>query len=137
VLIQHASIAAFISAFNNKLQLSPADRVFQFFAITFDGSLAEVFGALTSGATLLLWTPPDFITPAEQLGATVMLMTASALAAVPLGSLPRRLRVLGTGGEALPLELVKAWRPYTQLFVNCYGERHATGLCIAMRLNIL
>lgn len=85
-----------------------------------DGSLSEVFGALCSGAELLLWSPPDFVTPMRELRATHVVLTPTALSAITPGSLPH-VRVVAAGGEALPIALARAWQPHVERVVNAYG----------------
>jgi amino acid adenylation domain-containing protein len=65
VMISHDAIARHCVAIRERFALTPADRVLQFAALTFDQGLEQVFATLTSGATLFMrgadiWQPADF-----------------------------------------------------------------------------
>ena len=116
--------------------LAAPQRVAQATSLSFDISVWEFCIALLSGGTLVL--PPahlkmmgtdlaDFLV--EQ-GVENISLTPSALATLPEKSLPF-LRCVTVGGEACPLDLVRAWAP-GRAFFNGYGPTEATvGVCVA------
>ena len=55
MLVEHRSALSLARAFIGRHAIGPADRVFGFFAPTFDPSVLDLLLALLSGATLRLW----------------------------------------------------------------------------------
>ncbi|MNU97080.1 Tyrocidine synthase 3 [compost metagenome] len=56
VMVEHRSVVNHLSAICRRLDLGPADRVLQFASLSFDAAVEEIFGALASGAALVLRT---------------------------------------------------------------------------------
>jgi non-ribosomal peptide synthetase component F len=56
VMVEHRNAAQFAVAFNEACETSPADRIYQGFALTFDGSVEEIWMAFSNGATLVVPT---------------------------------------------------------------------------------
>lgn len=54
VVLTHANVQSAISSHNEIHKLSPSDRVLSQSSISFDLSVAQIWGTITSGATLLL-----------------------------------------------------------------------------------
>ncbi len=136
VLVEHHSAVNFIRAQGRVLGISPKDRYLQFFAPTFDGSIAEIFGALASGACLLIAEPETCVAAdaLEELirreGATVAQLTPSMLQALNPAALPGLATVV-SAGEAITPELVGRWAPGRRLF-NAYGPTETSvGACMA------
>jgi amino acid adenylation domain-containing protein len=57
VVVTHAAIGSTVAWLRRRFSLSPGDRVLQNVPFTFDPSLGQIFGALTSGARLVLPRP--------------------------------------------------------------------------------
>jgi amino acid adenylation domain-containing protein len=140
VLIEHRALAGYIATVRDEFALGPADRILQFTAPTFDVAAEEIFGALTSGSTLVLrgddlHTSIDaFLAACRAERLTVLdLPTAfwahlvAQLAAHGL-ALPGGIRLVIVGGEALPPEALSAWRtlPARPTLINAYGPTEAT-----------
>ncbi len=130
VMVEHRNAAQFAVAFNEVCQTTPADRIFQGFALTFDGSVEEMWMAFSNGATLVL---PTIDTPrfgddlAEYLDSqcvtyfsTVPTMLTTIQKKLPL------LRQLVVSGEVCLPELVEAWATPGRLMLNVYGPTEAT-----------
>lgn len=138
VIVEHRQAAAFVQGQNVILGVGPGDRVLQFFSTAFDGSLAEMFNALASGATLVLpsaqqspmnpdaWT--DIVCRAE---ITLAQLTPSMLRVLDPAQVPR-LRTVVSAGEALPADVADRWSRRLRLF-NAYGPTEtAVGATMAL-----
>jgi amino acid adenylation domain-containing protein/thioester reductase-like protein/non-ribosomal peptide synthase protein (TIGR01720 family) len=141
VMIEHGSLDTYIASATASFEIRPDDRVLQFANAAFDASAEEIFGALTSGATLvmrtdaMLETAGDFLEACEAQGITIVdLPTAFWHELVAeLGrrdlALPEALRLVIIGGErTLPDRLV-AWLTRvgsSVRLVNTYGPTEAT-----------
>ena len=130
VVVEHGQAAAFVRGQNGVLGVGPGDRVLQFFSTAFDGSLAEMFNALASGAALVL--PPNQSLPmnpevwteiARQAEITLAQLTPSMLRTLEPDAVPQ-LRTVVSAGEALPADLAVRWARARRLF-NAYGPTEA------------
>ncbi|MDY7076205.1 MAG: amino acid adenylation domain-containing protein [Chloroflexota bacterium] len=129
-LLQHRGLCNLAHAYMRQFQVGPGSRVLQFFSISFDGSVADIFMTLLSGATLYL-VPQDARLPGvplvqflRQQAVTHGVLTPSVLAVLPQAKLPA-FHSLAVGGEACPPELVARWAPERRFF-NVYGPTEAT-----------
>jgi amino acid adenylation domain-containing protein/thioester reductase-like protein len=136
VVVDHGSLGHLISELVEYYAITPADRVLQFGALSFDTSIEQITVALVGGATLVLpdmaWAPSELPDRLRAHGVTVMDLTPaywrrflSELAARP-GELPVRLTVVG--GEAVRAEdcrLALDLLPDVRL-VNAYGLTETT-----------
>ena len=123
VLIEHRSAVHVGVTFVGRWRVGPEDRVFQFFAPSFDPSILDYMLALFSGARLILWSGVWHRALRES-GATMTGLTPSAMAALTPSQLAG-VRLVMVGGEALPLPIGREWaRHYTLL--NCYGPTECT-----------
>jgi amino acid adenylation domain-containing protein len=62
VVVPHGAVSTYVAAFVLRMGLRAGDRVLQLASLAFDLSVEEVFGALTSGATLVLRSRADDLT---------------------------------------------------------------------------
>jgi len=136
VLVEHEGPSAFIRAQGRRLAVGPEDRYLQFFAPTFDGALAEIFGALGHGACLVIG-PPEIYQDVRALeifikeqNISICQLTPSMLALLRPEAVPD-LRTIVSAGEAISPELVARWAPGRRLW-NAYGPTEASiGACMA------
>ena len=136
VLVEHEGASAFIRAQGRRLAVGPEDRYLQFFAPTFDGALAEIFGALGHGACLVIG-PPEIYQDARILEIfikdqkiSICQFTPSMLALLRPEAVPD-LRTIVSAGEAISPELVARWAPGRRLW-NAYGPTETSiGACMA------
>ena len=138
VMIEHRSLCNQIAALQQRYDLSPPDRVLQFASMTFDMSVEEIFGALLSGAALVLRSD-------AWLESTAAFCTQCKAAAVSVANLPTvfwqhlaqdtdvvlpaSLRQIMIGGEAVSPVALRAWfaRPgHLPRLFNAYGPTEAT-----------
>jgi len=144
VAVEHRGVVNFVRAQNRLLGLSAADsegrcanaRVLQFFSPAFDGSIAETFNALATGACLVIGEPAVY-RDGDALGqfirreqVTVAQFTPSMLASLEPDVL-EDLHTVVSAGEALSSELVERWAGGRRFF-NAYGPTEASiGACMA------
>ncbi|HEV7517918.1 MAG TPA: amino acid adenylation domain-containing protein [Thermoanaerobaculia bacterium] len=152
VLVEHRSLAHHTADAAACFAITPADRVLQFAAVSFDASAEEIWPCLTSGATLVLRSDEMIASPRQllarcgELGITVLdLPTAywhEVVAALDAGSaaLPASLRLVILGGERARPESWAAWRSRGSAavrLVNTYGPTEATVVATRCELGAL
>ncbi|MCP2260044.1 Non-ribosomal peptide synthetase component F [Streptoalloteichus tenebrarius] len=149
VLVSRAALASFVAAATERYGITASDRVLQFAAPHFDASIEELFGALTTGATLVLRTEdmlesvPRFLDACAEKGVTLVDLPTAFWHEVAHGmdagegELPASVRVVIIGGEAALHDRVERWHrrvgPSVRLF-NTYGPTEATVVTTAALL---
>ncbi|MGE8944426.1 Pls/PosA family non-ribosomal peptide synthetase [Leptospira interrogans] len=130
VVTEHRNVVHFVGAFNDVCNTTAADRVFQGFALGFDGSVEEMWMAFSNGATLVCGdkTTPKF---GADLAAFLKDRRITFLSTVPtlLSTLPHSipsLRQLVVSGEACHIDLVNRWARPGLTMRNVYGPTEAT-----------
>ncbi|WP_193075959.1 non-ribosomal peptide synthetase [Pseudomonas sp. FME51] len=138
VAIDHDALATFCAVACEYSRLSCADRVLQFATVSFDGFVEQLYPALCVGAQVILrdtelWDSTALYTNIRKHGITLAdlpaaywrLMAMDAATEAPCASL----RQVHVGGEALPLDGLKAWLESGMADVrllNTYGPTEAT-----------
>ena len=138
VLIEHRAVGNRIRALQEQWQICAGDRVLQFASIAFDVAVEEVFGALLSGATLVLrgqdWlvSARDFWGLLEGRAITVADLPTRFWSqmvedrAAPISS---KLRLLIIGGEAVEAKALVNWferEGHRPALWNAYGPTETT-----------
>jgi amino acid adenylation domain-containing protein len=138
VMIEHRGVCNQITALRIKWRLCAEDRILQFVSFAFDVSVEEIFGALLSGATLVLRTDAwlagaqEFWTLCEKWGVSVVDLPMRFWQQISMDrttKIPSCIRLLATGGEIVEQKALTAWfkreghRP--KLF-NAYGPTETT-----------
>ncbi|MFC6337392.1 amino acid adenylation domain-containing protein, partial [Pseudomonas karstica] len=138
VMLEHRSVCNQIGALQERYGLNPQDRVLQFASMTFDMSVEEIFGALLSGATLVLrsdaWiaSTSAFAALCEQHKITVANLPTVFWQQVSRDQhvpLPTSLRQFMIGGEAVGKQAVAQWfarASHRPALFNAYGPTEAT-----------
>jgi amino acid adenylation domain-containing protein len=133
VMIEHRAVSNMTAVLAHDFGVQPESRVLQFFSFSFDASVLEVHGALSSGATLCL-SRKESLMPGESLlktfreqGITTVLLPPSALAVMEPEELPQ-LQTIVCGGEACSADIVRRWSPGRRL-LNGYGPTETT-VCV-------
>jgi amino acid adenylation domain-containing protein/non-ribosomal peptide synthase protein (TIGR01720 family) len=131
VLVEHRGLVNLLMAHVRVFQLGPQSRVLQMIPLSFDASLAEIFRALVSGATLCQARKEDVL-PGPGLSRllreqdiTAVTLVPSVLATLPPGEDLPALRTLNVGGEACSAELAARWGRGRRM-VNGYGPTEIT-----------
>ncbi|NMO13901.1 non-ribosomal peptide synthase/polyketide synthase [Pyxidicoccus fallax] len=129
-LLQHRGLCNTALTAAREHGFHPDSRVLQYAAFGFDASVAEIFGTLLAGATLVL-APRERLLPGAPLGAllreasiTAVTLTPSVLAQMTPEDFPA-LETLISAGEACTPELVERWGGRVRL-LNAYGPTEVT-----------
>ena len=130
VMTEHRNAHHFVRAFNAVCTTVPSDRIYQGFSLGFDGSVEEIWMALSNGAALVVGErgAPRFGNDLARFLAaagvtyfsTVPTMLSTMTEDVP------SLRQLVVSGEVCPPELVARWARSGRLMLNVYGPTEAT-----------
>jgi len=129
-LLEHRGLCNLITAWIQDFNVGPGSRMLQFFPVSFDGSVAEIFSTLLSGATLCVprletvVSMPDLHRLMQEQAVTHVLMTPSVLAVLPADGLPALENVL-SGGESCTEKIAARWLSGRN-FLNVYGPTEAT-----------
>ena len=141
VLVQHRGVVNHSTAVARAFELGAEDRFLQFFSLSFDGSVEELFPTWFSGATVVLmpWHVPDSLAAFTQLLARQRVTIAEVPTAwwhvwcdaLARGeaSLPESLRLVAVAGEAVQPKALALWNRAVGERVgwcNTYGPTEAT-----------
>jgi amino acid adenylation domain-containing protein len=149
-LIEQRALSNFVQGAIKTYGLQTGDRVLQFASLSFDAAVEEIYCSLCSGATLVLRTEammgsvPQFMQQCERLGITVLDLTTAywhllvaEWEADPTLSLPKTLRLVIIGGEAINPKRIVSWIKLTgdriPLF-NTYGPTETTVVALAKQV---
>ncbi|CAM2068454.1 Amino acid adenylation domain-containing protein [Sulfidibacter corallicola] len=144
VSITRGGLAAFCRSARSLYGFTPSDRILQFASAGFDAAVEEIFGALTSGATLVLRDEDMIRSAAHFCEATrahrisvLDLPTAfwHGLAADPSCLLPESVRMVIIGGERAGAEAWRDWcgRHERVALANTYGP---TETCVVVTAHL-
>jgi amino acid adenylation domain-containing protein/FkbH-like protein len=138
VMVEHRNVMNQIEALKFHYGLAESDRLLQFASLAFDMSVEEIWGALLSGAALVLrndWcltSNEAFFAFCELLKVTVVNLSPvfwqQLIQAVPL-AIPQSLRQIMIGGEAVSQNALDIWfkrSGYRPRLINAYGPTEAT-----------
>ncbi|WP_328556881.1 MULTISPECIES: amino acid adenylation domain-containing protein [unclassified Streptomyces] len=140
VLVPHGNVLALVRACRRHYVLDEDDVWTMFHSYSFDFSVWEIWGALLSGATLVIVPHAVAASPQATLDllarerVTVMNVVPSVFrhlvrAARKGEAVPRSLRYVIFGGESIDVRDVRSWRELLgrdTRFVNTYGLTEAT-----------
>jgi amino acid adenylation domain-containing protein len=140
VQVSCGNVAHFLSVMQARYQITARDRCSQFFELTFDLSVFDMFMAWGAGACLYSlteierWSAAKFV---RDQALTVWFAVPSAIAfmartkTLSADSLPS-LRLSLFCGEALPVESAMLWRAAASgsVLENLYGPTEATVACL-------
>jgi amino acid adenylation domain-containing protein len=129
VALTHTGLANLAATKREGLGLDATARLLQFASPSFDAFVAELMGAFTSGATLVV--PPPGPLAGEVLTAVLLeqrithaILPPVALSSIDPGAVPG-LRGLISAGEECPAELAARWSKQRRM-VNAYGPTEVT-----------
>ncbi|KAL3432252.1 nonribosomal peptide synthase GliP-like protein [Aspergillus tetrazonus] len=122
VMCTHQGLVAFQRDFEVRLRATVGTRVAQVMSPAFDGSIHEVFSALSYGATLVL--RPEGGGFGHLSSVDSALLTPSIASVLNPEHLPQ-LKTVYLVGEAVPQAVCNNWAPRTVLY-NMYGPTEAT-----------
>ncbi|MET9225534.1 amino acid adenylation domain-containing protein [Lentzea sp. NPDC003310] len=125
VLIEHRSLVNVILSGIEHYGLGPGGRKLQFYTMSFDGGVWDVFMTLASGATLVMATVDgqgqvdDLAGQLRERRITALTLPPAVLPLLDPETLPD-LAAVGVGGDVLPKDLADRWSRRMRL-VNIYG----------------
>ncbi|MGC7094455.1 non-ribosomal peptide synthetase [Amycolatopsis lurida] len=134
VLIEHRALSCFLQGYHRTFGFAPGDRMLQLPAITFDMSQGEIWAGLTVGATLVLVSYQEGLSPEalveliREERVTYAGLAPAMLSLLDAGPYPD-LRYVMNGADRLPAELVNKWNLPGRRFVNLYGPTEAAVAC--------
>ncbi|MCH0567040.1 amino acid adenylation domain-containing protein [Streptomyces sp. MUM 2J] len=135
--VEHHALDAHVATAREKFALTVHDRVLTFASTSFDASLEQILPALATGATVVvrpdeIWTPEQLAARVAEERVTVMELTPSYWAELVarldvLAPHLASLRLLVTGGEALPADPLERWFAHLPSVpvINTYGPTEA------------
>ncbi|KAL3422110.1 nonribosomal peptide synthase [Phlyctema vagabunda] len=118
----HAGLVAFQSDMEVRLFAQPGMKIAQIMSAAFDGSIHEIFSALTYGATLVL---PNNSEPFDHLSLVDSAILTPSIARVLHPNNYERLKFIYLVGEAVPQSVADKWAEHKQLY-NMYGPTEGT-----------
>jgi amino acid adenylation domain-containing protein len=121
VICRHRGLVAFQKDLQVRLGARPGWRIAQFMSPAFDGSIHEVFSALSYGATLVLKNPSRPFAHLQQVDAAIL--TPSMAQSLDVADFPH-LKSIYLVGEAVSQRVCDLWA-VKDLF-NMYGPTEAT-----------
>ncbi|MEW1890333.1 AMP-binding protein [Streptomyces sp. NBC_00523] len=144
VPVSHRSVASYLDHIGDRYELGPGCRLSQTFDLTFDPSVFDLFATWTSGATLVVPTARDLLTPTLYVAREEITHWYSVPSAV---SFAQRVRALEPGampslrysvfiGEPFTHEQARAWAEAApdSVIENVYGPTELTVSCTEYRL---
>ena len=140
VAISHAALAAHAEVSIGFFGLNESERMLQFSTMNFDGFVEQVFSPLSAGASIVIrgrdiWDSQTFHEHLLADGITVVDLTTAYWSLLVQDFAQRgvkdygRLRQVHAGGEAMPPEVITAWRRAGMQHIrllNTYGPTEAT-----------
>ncbi|MFP1953471.1 amino acid adenylation domain-containing protein, partial [Lonsdalea quercina] len=138
VMIEHRHLCHQVTALQHRYALNAHDRVLQFAPFTFDMSVEEIFGALCSGAALVLRTD-EWVSDASMFWqlcqdhaitvANLPVVFWNTLIRDGSAAIPNGVRQVMIGGEAVSHEAIQCWyarEGWRPALFNAYGPTEAT-----------
>ncbi|KZS47034.1 hypothetical protein AWU65_14425 [Paenibacillus glucanolyticus] len=130
VMVEHQGVCN-LSLMAETYNIHEGSHVLQFGSFSFDAAVGDVFHSLLHGATIYI-PPKELILSSDQFIdwlddnqiSTIPFIPPSFLTGLPYRRL-ENLTSISTGGESLPIELVRKWGEGRR-FLNAYGPTEAT-----------
>ncbi|KAL7917054.1 hypothetical protein ACQKWADRAFT_326672 [Trichoderma austrokoningii] len=128
VMIEHGAWLTAAFAYGEDQELNSSSRVLQFASYAFDMSLMEIFTTLIFGGCVCVPTEDDRFDGIEkfvnEIGINTLMLTPSYAKLLDPTTMPT-VRMLVTGGEAVPSDLIELWSPYVKIYI-AYGPTEAS-----------
>ncbi|WP_281893155.1 non-ribosomal peptide synthetase [Phytohabitans aurantiacus] len=123
VVVPHSGVPVMAAAQVRRLGLGPGKRVLWFSSPGFDASVWELWGALSSGASIVVAGPDPVADLAARDGITHVTVPPSVLAGLDPSAVP--VGTVVAAGEALPEPVLAEWSAGRRL-LNAYGPTEVT-----------
>ncbi|KAL9477667.1 hypothetical protein ACSS6W_007508 [Trichoderma asperelloides] len=138
VMIEHRAWLTAAFAYGKDQELDFSSRVLQFASYAFDMSLMEIFTTLIFGGCVCVPTEEDRFNRIEEfvneIGVNTLMLTPSYVKLLDPIAMPA-VRMLVTGGEAVPSDLIELWSPHVKIYI-AYGPTEASIQASGARLDI-
>ncbi|PTB34982.1 hypothetical protein M441DRAFT_74656 [Trichoderma asperellum CBS 433.97] len=138
VMIEHRAWLTAALAYGEDQELNFSSRVLQFASYAFDMSLMEIFTTLIFGGCVCVPTEEDRFNRVEEfvneIGVNTLMLTPSYAKLLDPIAMPT-VRMLVTGGEAVPSDLIELWSPHVKIYI-AYGPTEASIQSSGARLDI-
>lgn len=138
VMIEHGAWLTSALAYGADQELNSSSRVLQFASYAFDMSLMEIFTTLIFGGCICVPDEEDrygriqdFV---NQTGVNTLMLTPSYAKLLDPTSMPA-VKMLITGGEAVPSDLIELWNPHVKVYI-AYGPTEASIQSAGAKLEI-
>ncbi|KAK4074024.1 hypothetical protein Trihar35433_3498 [Trichoderma harzianum] len=138
VMIEHGAWLTSALAYGAGQELDSSSRVLQFASYAFDMSLMEIFTTLIFGGCICVPDEEDrygriqdFV---NQTGVNTLMLTPSYARLLDPTTMPA-VKMLITGGEAVPSDLIQLWNPYVKVYI-AYGPTEASIQSAGAKLEI-
>ncbi|OCL02665.1 putative non-ribosomal peptide synthetase SirP [Glonium stellatum] len=122
VRVKHNAVVSYLSYEPARMHAAPGRKHAQMFSAGFDVNIAEIFGTICYGATLVLRDPTDPYAHLQRVHATMI--TPSFLSVCSPNDL-RNLDTILFAGEAVPQSLSDRWSGNRRVY-NSYGPCECT-----------
>ncbi|MEU9456739.1 amino acid adenylation domain-containing protein [Streptomyces sp. NPDC048277] len=138
VMIQHRGLTNIAQQSTRAFRITPDSRVLQFYTMSFDGGVMEVFMTLTAGAALVIPDADAQRSPAvlarhlREDRVTTMMVPPAVLLSLDPDGFPE-LAVVASAGDVLPPQTARRWSRGRTL-LNAYGP---TEISIAAAFHIV
>ncbi len=130
VMVEHRNVVGFVDAFNEVCRIEPDDRLYQGFSLGFDGSVEEIWMALSSGAALVVG-PQEVSRSGSDVARLIEENRVTFFSTVPtflamIEEAMPSVRLLVVSGEQCPQQMVDRWAVEGRRMLNVYGPTEAT-----------
>ncbi|MFI9626621.1 amino acid adenylation domain-containing protein [Streptomyces sp. NPDC052042] len=125
VMIEHRGLTNIAQQSSRVFRITPDSRVLQFYTMSFDGGVMEVFMTLTAGAALVVPDADAQRSPAvlgrhlHEDGVTTMMVPPAVLLSLDPEDFPE-LAVAASAGDVLPPRTARRWSR-GRVLINAYG----------------
>lgn len=141
VVIENRNVCHYVRAFKNEFNVGPSDTMLQYSVCTFDIFVEEVFTTILNGATLAI--PPEEVR--DDITKTLLFAERNNVTEISgfpylllemnkLGSIPRCIRLLISGGDILRAAYVDKLIDKVEIY-NTYGPSETTVCASYFRCN--
>lgn len=133
ILLHHKGLINQVLAMQKILGFRPGAHSTQFASIAFDASVLEIFGALTSGATMHIVNREEKIDPVklvsfiERNKINTMFLPPAVASLLDVRNYDA-MEVIWLGGDVIPPSIPNLWTKFCR-FVNCFGPSEITIGC--------
>lgn len=130
IQISHLALSSFLTSLIDFYQFKPAERMLHYSSVNFDAAIWEIFGALSSGMTIIP-RPEQNYAGGKELSKFLLLQNINHCILSPLvfdtldDTYIPSLKTLTLGGDVFPKKNISSWLSYCSIY-NAYGPSEIT-----------